>query len=197
VWQRTAGAVVLGLLFGATATLLNVPAGDLVLDASPRRVASLVVNSGAAWAGAAVLGGWLGGSVLRGLVAGPVVLVAAVVTYYLLGAAVGSENADGSPESIVLYGSVSVVTGTVLGVVGGLIRRRGVLGLVAALVVPMGIFAEQLWRSSIVGLPPDPAHPAAAVILLGSALGGAAAAVARFLRQQRSPPVSVVSADEG
>lgn len=57
VWPRLTVAVVVGLLFGTTATLLNTPLGDYVLDDNPRRVASLVANSGAAWAGSGVLGG--------------------------------------------------------------------------------------------------------------------------------------------
>src|SRR4051812_44695672 len=91
---------VVGLLFGTAATLLNVGPGDHVLDASLRRTASLVVNSSAGWAGIAVLGGWLAGSTGRGLVAGPVVLVVAVVAYYVVGAVAGSENADGSVDQV-------------------------------------------------------------------------------------------------
>lgn len=179
---RLTVAVVVGLLFGTTATLLNAPTGDSVLDDSPRRVASLVVNSGAAWAGAGVLGGWLLGSALRGLAGGPVALVTAVVAYYLLGAAVGSETPDGSADQIVLFSLVALVVGPVLGVVGGTIRRRGVLGLIAALVVPLGVCAEQIWRASSVELQPDPAHPAAKIVLLALALAGTAVAVARYAK---------------
>lgn len=182
VGPRLTVAVVVGLLFGTTATLLNAPTGDSVLDDSPRRVASLVVNSGAAWAGAGVLGGWLLGSALRGLAGGPVALVTAVVAYYLLGAAVGSETPDGSADQIVLFSLVALVVGPVLGVVGGTIRRRGVLGLIAALVVPLGVCAEQIWRGSSVELQPDPAHPAAKIVLLALALAGTAVAVARYAK---------------
>lgn len=182
VGPRLTVAVVVGLLFGTTATLLNAPTGDSVLDDSPRRVASLVVNSGAAWAGAGVLGGWLLGSALRGLAGGPVALVTAVVAYYLLGAAVGSETPDGSADQIVLFSLVALVVGPVLGVVGGTIRRRGVLGLIAALVVPLGVCAEQIWRASSVERQPDPAHPAAKIVLLALALAGTAVAVARYAK---------------
>lgn len=186
VWPRLTVAVVVGLLFGTTATLLNTPLGDYVLDDNPRRVASLVANSGAAWAGSGVLGGWLLGSALRGLAGGPVALVAAVVAYYLLGAVVGSETPDGSAEQIALFSLIALVAGPVLGVVGGAIRRRGALGLMAALVVPLGACAEQIWRSSHVELQPDPARPTANVVLLALALAGAAVAVARYARGRRS-----------
>lgn len=181
MWSRLTVAVVVGLLFGAAATLLNTPPNDYILDDSPRRVASLVVNSGAAWAGTGVLGGWLLGSALRGLVGGPVALVAAVVAYYLLGAVVGSENPDGSADQIALFSLISLLAGLVLGAVGGTIRRRDVPGLVAALVVPVGVCAE-IWRSFIVELQPDPARPAADIVLLTLAVAGAAVAVARSLR---------------
>lgn len=186
MWPRLTVALVVGLLFGATATLLNRPPGDYIFDDSPRRVASLVVNAGAAWAGAGVLGGWLLGSVLRGLVGGPVALVTAVVAYYLLGAVVGSENPDGSADQIVFFCLMALLAGPALGAVGGTIHRRGVAGLIAALVVPLGVCAEKLWRSSSVGLQPDPARPAADTVLLALALAGAAVGVARYLRERRS-----------
>jgi hypothetical protein len=180
-WPRVAVAVVAGLLFGAIATLLNAPPGDYVLDDSPRRVASLVFNSGAAWAGVAVLGGWLVGSTLRGLIAGPVVLILAVVSYYLVGAVTGSENPDGSVDQVTYFGFVSLLAGPVLGAAGGSIRRRDVLGLVSALVVPVGLCVETIWRASMVQVQSDPARPLADIVLVTLATAGAAVAVARYV----------------
>lgn len=187
-WRRLAASAVVGLLFGAVATLLNVPTGGAVLDDSPQRVASLVVNSGAAWAGTGVLGGWLVGSVVRGLVGGPLTLVAAVVAYYLLGALAGSEHPGGSGEQIILFSVVALVVGPALGAVGGAVRRRDLLGLVAALVAPVGVGAERVWRSSIIGLPPDPARPAADVILIALALVGTVVAMVRWWRTRPAAP---------
>lgn len=174
---RVMAVVLTGALFGAVATWLNVPPDDFVMDDSPRRVASLVVNAGAAWAGVAVLGGWAMGSVRRALLGGPLALLPAVLAYYALGAVVGSENADGSTDLITFFGLAALVLGPALGAAGGLARRRGALGLVAALVVPVGIGLELVWRSSTGGLPPDPARPAANLILVALAALGVVAAV--------------------
>jgi hypothetical protein len=181
VWPRAAVGVVVGLLFGTITTLLNAPPGDYVLDDSPRRVASLVFNSGAAWAGGAVFGGWLVGSTLRGLLAGPVVLILAVVSYYLVGAVTGSENPDGSIDQVTYFGLVSLLAGPVLGAAGGRIRRRDALGLVSALVVPLGLCVETIWRASVVQVQPDAARPLADIVLVTLATVGAAVAVARYV----------------
>lgn len=182
MWPRWVAVMSGGVVFGAVATLFNVPPDDYVLDSSAGRVASLVVNAGAAWAGMAVLGGWVLGSVRHGLLGGPLALVPAVAAYYLLGAVVGSENRDGSADLITFFGLLALVTGPALGAVGGLVRRGGPLGLAAALVVPLGVCVELVWRSTSVGLPPDPARPVADRILLALAGAGAAAALGRHLR---------------
>jgi hypothetical protein len=181
VWPGVAVAMVVGLLFGTITTLLNTPPADYVLDDSPRRVASLVFNSGAAWAGVAVLGGWLVGSTLRGLIAGPVVLILAVVSYYLVGAVTGSENRGGSADQVAYFGLVSLLAGPVLGAAGGSIRRRDLLGLVSALVVPVGVYVETIWRASIVQVQSDPARPLADIVLVTFATVGAAVAVGRYV----------------
>jgi hypothetical protein len=181
VWPGVAVAVVVGLLFGTITTLLNTPPGDDVLDDSPRRVASLVFNSGTAWAGVAGLGGWLVGSTLRGLIAGPVVLILAVVSYYLVGAVTGSENRGGSADQVAYFGLVSLLAGPVLGAAGGSIRRRDMLGLVSALVVPVAVYVETIWRASIVQVQSDPARPLADIVLVTLATVGAAVAVARYV----------------
>lgn len=182
-WSGAAVAVAVGLLFGTITTLLNTPPGDHVLDDGPRRVASLVVNSGSAWAGVAVLGGWLVGSTLRSLIAGPLVLILAVVSYYLVGAVFGSENPDGSVDQVTYFGLVSLLAGPVLGAAGGSIRRRDVLGLASALVVPLGVYVETIWRAPVSPMQPDPARPLADIVLVTLATAGAAVAVARYVRR--------------
>ena len=177
MWSRGIAAVAAGALFGAVSTWLNAPTDSYVLDDSPRRVASLVVNAGAAWSGVAVLGGWVVGSVRRGLLGGPLSLLPAVAVYYLVGAVVRSENPGGSRDLIAYFSLYALVAGPALGAAGGLIRRRGVLGMAAALVVPVGILVELAWRSLTNALPPDPARPVADLILGGLAVIGVAAAV--------------------
>jgi hypothetical protein len=186
VWPRVAVVVVLGLLFGTITTLLNAPPEDYVLDDSPRRIASLVVNSGAAWAAMAVLGGWLVASTARGLIAGPVVLILAVVSYYLVGAVAGSENPDGSVDQVSHFGLLGLLAGPVLGAIGGKIRGRDVLGLISALVVPLGVYAEWIWRASTVQVQPDPARPLADIVLVTLAAAVVTVAVARYVIERIS-----------
>ncbi len=183
--RRWIAVLLSGVVFGAAATWLNVPPEDHVLAASARRVASLVANAGVAWAGSAVLGGWLLASVRWGLLGGPAALVPAVVVYYVLGAALGSENPGGSPDQILFFGLLALLTGSVLGAVGGLARRRDALGLVAALVLPVGVGLELGWRASAALVVPDPARPTADAVLVLLALAGAAAAVVRYLRARK------------
>lgn len=179
-------ALAVGVLFGTMATLLNAPPAGDVLDDSVRRAASLVLNSGAAWAGTAVLGGWLAGSSARGLVAGPVVLIAAVLSYYLVGAVAGSENPDGSLDQIAYFALVALLAGPLLGTTGSGIRRRDALGLASALVVPLGVYAEVIWRASGAELPSDPARPLADAVLITLATVGAGVGVARYVAGRRS-----------
>jgi hypothetical protein len=186
--------VVVGVLFGTITTLLNTPSGDYVLDDGLRRVASLVINSGAAWAGMAVLGGWLVGWTLRGLVAGPAVLILAVISYYLAGAVVGSENRDGSVDQITYFALVSLLVGPGLGAVGGTIHRPDVLGLLSALVVPTGVYVETIWRASMLRVQTDPARPLADIVLVTLATVGAAAA-ARYVAGRRSRRCDLTSSD--
>lgn len=197
VGSRGVVVVLAGALFGAVSTWLNVPPEDYVLDDGSRRVASLVVNAGAAWAGVAVLGGWALGSVRRGLVGGPLALLPAVVVYYALGAVVGSENANGSPDLIAFFGLVALVVGPALGAVGGLVRRRGGLGLAAALVVPVGVGFELVWRSSAAGLPLDPARPVADLILAAAAVSGVVIAVLGRSGHRPSPGAAGSRSSEG
>ncbi|WP_141725108.1 DUF6518 family protein [Micromonospora pallida] len=117
--------------------------------------ASLVLNAGWAWAGAAVLVGWLVSrhprpavGLLRGAAAGALTLVFATVAYYGM-----DVLSDGGPW---WYGATgywliaSVLLGPVLGVVGALIRRPGPVGTLAALLVPAGAALQ------MVVLPPPP-----------------------------------------
>jgi hypothetical protein len=62
-----------------------------------------------------------------------------------------------------------------------MIRRRDVPGLVSALVVPLGVYVETVWRASTVQVQSDPARPLADIVLVTLATVCAAVAVARYV----------------
>ena len=150
--------------------------------------ASLILDSGWAWAAAAVAVGWLVSSGLRpragvlvGALAGCVALVGATVVYYcgeLL------FTGDFGWSWVVRFWLVgSVVLGLPLGAVGAIIRRPGPVGVLAALVVPVGAAVN------MVVLPPPQESPAAGLVLLvvwGAAATAAVLIVVRAIRARRS-----------
>lgn len=83
----------------------------------------------------------------RGAVAGLLGLDCAVAAYYAYGR-ISGDRADvglgGLTGVIRVWAIAAVFAGPILGGVGALIRRAGVPGLVAALVVPAGTIAEML-----------------------------------------------------
>jgi hypothetical protein len=56
-----------------------------------------------------------------------------------------------------------------------------VLGLVSALVVPLGVYVETIWRASVVEVQSDPARPLADIVLVTLATVGSAVAIARYV----------------
>jgi hypothetical protein len=115
-----------------------------------------------------------------------VVLILAVVSYYLVGAVAGSENPDGSVDQVSHFGLLGLLAGPVLGAIGGKIRGRDVLGLISALVVPLGVYAEWIWRASTVQVQPDPARPLADIVLVTLAAAVVTVAVARYVIERIS-----------
>lgn len=117
--------------------------------------ASLILDAGWAWAATAVLAGWLvsGNSyvlpgMLRGAFAGCLTLVVATSTYYGVDLLF-----DGGPwwsMAIKDWLISSVGFGPLLGAVGALIRHPGLLGTLAALLVPAGASLQTVL------LPPPP-----------------------------------------
>lgn len=138
----------LGIALGAATSASDAAAGGLD-QTSFDRVVSMVLNAGFVWAGAGVLAGWLLGEsrLSRGALAGVTTLVAAVLAYYAYGVLVG-DRTDAHLASVSgfvrLWAAAAFLAGPVLGAVGVLCRRAGVLGFLARIVVPVGATVELL-----------------------------------------------------
>ena len=138
--------------------------------------ASLILDAGWAWAAAAVLVGWLvsrnarpASAILRGAVAGSLALAFATAVYYA--ADLLSDGGGWWGVATEYWLIASVVLGPGLGIAGALIRRRGVVGTIAALLVP-AIAALQM-----VLLPPDSESLMALPVRLTVWIAAAAASV--------------------
>lgn len=150
----TMGALAAGAGFGAATSLINAlssPYGELgaplrgTVWASAAKVLSLLVDAGWSWAALAVAVGWLAGTPIRGALVGALALIAATGAYYVTDA-----FASGAETEMVRWGVAAVPLGLVLGAVGAAIRRPGLIGLLAALTVPVGAAVQ------MVVLPPRP-----------------------------------------
>jgi Family of unknown function (DUF6518) len=187
----TAAAIslTLGAAFGAATSLVNRLATPADAGGSPiagtalepiARVASLILDSGWAWAALAVAVGWLVGEPrARAAVAAVLALLAATTAYSVM---------DSQPQDLYYWGPASVILGPVLGAAGATIRQPGVVGLLASLIVPAGAVLQ------IVLTPPGGSGPlvrAEAIWARGIVLAAAALAAAllihRFVAQPATP----------
>ena len=148
-----ATVLAVGVALGACAAVVNnVPVflGEVV-EARVNRSAwsqtaeffSLVLDSGWAWAAAAVAAGWLASEDVRPVtrffqtaLAGCVALLVATTVYDSLKAWFGGDVMLSNVRIYWLIGSL--ILGPPLGVVGAAIRQPGWVGTCAALVVPAG-----------------------------------------------------------
>jgi hypothetical protein len=175
----------LGMALGVATAWVDVKAGGLGQDGL-WRAASMVLNSGSAWAALAVVGGWLIGRPLAGAVAGTVALVAAVVGYYAFGVLAGDRTYvgfAGVSGAVRMWALLAVVVGPALGLAGALVRRPGLVGLVAVLVVPVGVVVEMVGLHRLSGetFAVDPALAwAQAAMVVGAIVGGSSALVVRL-----------------
>jgi hypothetical protein len=181
-----AAGPVAGLAWGAVDSVVNhVPVwmGEVGIARAERsgwaqtsEFASLILDAGWAWAALAVLAGWLGTrqatggrSLFRGAVSGLSALLCATAAYYGLDAVIDHDTWWGVATEYWMIGSV--LFGPVLGIVGALTRRRGWLGLLAGLVVPVGALLQ------LVVLPPTPdslmADPVRLTVLIAAVVGAA------------------------
>ncbi|MEU7899860.1 hypothetical protein AB0B45_44320 [Nonomuraea sp. NPDC049152] len=194
--NRTFGAALVGVAFGAGTSLVNALSSpysrlgaplDGTLWGGAAKVLSLLVDSGWAWAALAVGVGWLVGGLVRAGLAGVAALMAATAAYYAMDALLRDEPLSWFWQETVLWWGAGVVFGSALGVVGASIRRPGVIGLLAGLSVPVGAAAQ------MVVLPPGPSLAVtsatvwAQALVWAGALLGAALVIARFVTRRRTP----------
>lgn len=116
---------------------------------------SLILDSGWAWAAAAVIAGWLtsraGGRLRTSALSGSLALIVGTLIFYGWRGDLGSGITE-------FWLVASVTLGPVLGMVGALTRRGGWIGALAGLVVPAGAVLDIVW------LPVDPFSPLAVPI---------------------------------
>ncbi|MBB2910678.1 hypothetical protein FHS43_001941 [Streptosporangium becharense] len=156
------GALTVGAGFGALTSLINAVShhyADLESRAattsgvSAIEIVSVLVDSGWAWAGAAVAVGWLftrvgesgPAALARGAAAGALALLAAVAAYSVMEVARSGEPLSSwHQEEPLLWWVTSVVFGAPLGVVGACAGRPGVIGLLTRLTVPVGAAVQMI-----------------------------------------------------
>jgi hypothetical protein len=181
-------AALLGACFGAATSVSNA----MVSPSEPEsfaRIVSFVLDAGWAWAALAVAAGWIARTPRSGAVAGVVALLTATTAYFTVDSIHRDEPFGSYSAELLRWWLVSVSLGWVLGVIGASARRKDAVGLAAALVVPLGAFAQ------MIVLPPGPGGPgttaamtSARVLVITAAVLAAAAAVIRFVRHRRDRP---------
>jgi hypothetical protein len=204
------GALAAGVGFGAATSLANAIShhnADLESRAyttngwSVAEIVSVLLDSGWAWAGLAIVMGSLvtragesrPGALARGAAAGALALLAATVAYSV----VDTIRSDGplsswyESEPLVWWGT-SVIFGAPLGAVGACVNRPGVIGFLARLTVPVGAALQ------MIVLPPGRNE---VIVTIGRVIVWTAAAasigfvVVRFLsvERRRSSPTGAES----
>lgn len=193
--RRVLGAVIAGAIFGALVSLVNAASSPFTSTgaslvgtalALPLQALSQVIGIGWAWAALAVIAGWWARALVRSGAAGALALLGAVVTYYMGDSVLLDQPITDFAGELLLWSAAAVVIGAPLGVVGALTHRRGLVGLMAALVVPVGAAAQLLVVDPLLvfGEPSRPGALGAAVGTLMLVLGVSVAALVRFLRQR-------------
>jgi hypothetical protein len=154
--------------------------------ASAAKVLSLLMDVGWAWAALAVAMGWLAGTRIKGALVGALALFAASGAYYVTDAFARDEPLALYATEMFTWWAASVLFGSVLGVVGAAIRRPGLIGLLAALTVPVGAAVQMAVLPPRPDLTLTPAIVLAEVIVWTAAVFGAGWAVYRFWAARRA-----------
>ncbi|SFN95928.1 hypothetical protein SAMN04487980_104035 [Streptomyces sp. cf124] len=149
--------------------------------ASAAKVLSLLLDAGWSWAALAVAMGWLARTPSWGALAGALALIAATGAYYVTDAFVAGAGTD-----MVTWWVVGLPFGLVLGAVGAAIRRPGLIGLLAALTVPMGAAVQMVVLPPRPHLTLTPSIILAEVIVWTAAVLGAGWAIYRFWAERRA-----------
>jgi hypothetical protein len=190
-FDRALRGVAVGAVLGLTTSVADHVVGWLGQDGLARgdrsaaaQVAeffSLILDSGWAWAAAAVLAGWLasrsGGPLWTAALAGSLALMVGTLMFYGWRRELGGFAAE-------FWLVASVTLGPTLGLIGGLARRPGWIGALAALVVPAGAVFTIVWR------PVDPNSPLAVpitILIVGAASITVAAVLFRAARPRFRP----------
>ncbi|MFE5092307.1 hypothetical protein ACFRCI_18435 [Streptomyces sp. NPDC056638] len=184
--------LVFGVGFGAATSLVNAlssPYGELGMPGTvwgkAAKVLSLLMDAGWSWAALAVVTGWLAGTLTRGALVGALALVGATVAYYVTDLFVWEAGTD-----MVKWVLAGLPLGLVLGAVGAAIRRPGLIGLLAALTVPVGAAVQMVVMPPRPHLTLTPAIVVAEVIVWMAAALGVGWAVYRFRAQRRAVGVA-------
>ena len=148
-WLALAATVALALLsLASNVTTSAQLAGDADGLLTARWTVSKLLDAGAAWAALPVLAGWLVRRPGPAAATGVAAAVGALVVHHAVGTALGVFG-PGIWTSNLSWFVVAAVTAGPLGLVGALARRRGTVGLLARLVVPVGALLEPVVTGSL------------------------------------------------
>ncbi|WP_404952691.1 hypothetical protein [Streptomyces sp. 147326] len=173
-------SLVVGAGFGAATSLVNALSSPYSALGAPivgtvwaggAKVLSLLMDAGWSWAALAVATGRLARTWARGALLGALALIAATAAYYVADAFARQEPLAGYESDLVVWWTASVLFGSVLGVVGAAIRRPGLVGLLAALTVPVGAALQMIL------MPPRPHLTLTPGIILAEVIVWTAAAI--------------------
>lgn len=176
-WLVLAAATGLALAsLASNVTTMSQLSGEADAVLVVRATVSKLVNSGAVWAGLAVLSGWLVRRPAQAFAAGIVACLLALVAHYGVGRVLGLFDSDVWTENSFWF-VAALVLGGPLGLVGAVARRPDLWGLVARLLIPAAAVLEPF----VVGMFTSPAIMpwpgrvssfVSAMILLGGGTAG-------------------------
>ncbi|MER5359544.1 hypothetical protein [Streptomyces sp. NPDC002785] len=179
-----------GVGYGAATSLVNALSSPYMELGTPltgtvwakaAKVLSLLMDAGWSWAALAVAVGWFAGRQVRGALVGALALFAATGAYYVTDAFVSGAETD-----MARWWVVGLALGLILGAVGAAIRQPGLIGLLAALTVPVGAAVQMVVLPPRPHLTLTPAIILAEVIVWTAAVLAAGWAVHRFWAARRA-----------